>query len=294
MSTSAGGPRISDLLRSTSEALRRAGVENPRFEAQTLLADLLDVDRGRLLARGPERLPPSVLGAYESRVQRRVAREPFQHIVGTVEFFGLQLEVDSRALIPRPETELLVDVALAVELQREARIVDLGTGSGCIAVALAVHRPAWRMTAVDRSVACLELARNNAGRHGVERRVELVAGDFAALPEDWKGGFDLVVSNPPYVALAEWRELEPEVRDHEPRDALVPGPTGLEAFESIAGAARRLLRADGTLVLEVGYGQAERVTRMLELHGFCEIVTTEDFQRIPRVIRATCGGGGRR
>lgn len=223
---------------------------------------------------------------FEVWIARRARREPAQYIAGRVEFRGLELLVDARVLIPRPETEGLVEAALAGDPPRGGTVVDAGTGSGCVAIALAIARPDLRIRAVDCSAAALEVARANARLHGVEARIAFEAADFGALPAAWDGTIDLVVSNPPYVAAAEWATLQCEVRDHEPRVALVPGPSGLEAYAALARTARRILRPRGSVAFEVGWTQGATVAALLGEHGFEEIALRHDFAGIARVV---CG-----
>ena len=289
---STGSRTVAQALGQATERLRRAGVPRPRAEAEWLLGRALGTDRGGLLVRRAEPVPAAVAATFDSWIDRRARREPAQHIVGTVEFHGLELLVDRRVLIPRPETEDLVDAALALDVPQGARAADLGTGSGCLAVTLALRRPDLRLYGLDRSAAALEVARANAARHGVEARVTLVCGDFATPPADWRGEMSLVVANPPYVAEAEWRELEPEVRNHDPRDALVAGPTGLEAYAALVPAAATLVRPGGYLLLELGLGQAEAVRRLVRPQDWTIVEVRPDMQAIPRVLVARRSSAG--
>jgi release factor glutamine methyltransferase len=277
---------IRELLARTASGLERAGVEEPRLQAELLLADLLGCDRGGLVVRAREQLQPVIEERYLKRIARRELREPLQHIIGTQEFYGLELRIDGRALIPRPESEGLIEAALSFVPPRGGSAADLGTGSGCLAVALAVARPDLRLYAIDRSADALDVARDNARRHGVDRRISFVEGDMGSPPAAWRGIMDLVVSNPPYVSEAEWLELEPEVRDHDPRHALVAGPTGLEAYGLLLPAASELLRPGGLLALELGLGQAEAVGAMVRDEGLRLLEVRPDFQGIPRVLLA--------
>lgn len=234
------------------------------------------------------------LGEVEARrfadwIARRARREPAQYIAGRVEFHGLSLAIDRRALIPRPETEGLVDTVLATDPPAGATVLDAGTGSGCIAIALALARPDLALRAIDRSVEALELARENVRRHGVERRVLLLHAEFTSVPAEWESSFDRVVANPPYVPEGEWVALQAEVRDHEPREALVPGSTGLEAYVALAGMGRRVLRPGGAIVFEVGYNQAQRVCALLTDQGFASIEARADWAGIPRYVLARAG-----
>jgi release factor glutamine methyltransferase len=192
--------------------------------------------------------------------------------------------VNRHVLIPRPETELVVDAVLAASLPPGASVADLGTGSGCIALAIAKARPDLSVQALDSSPQALGVARDNAERLDLAVRFE--HGDLANPPEEWSGRMDVVVSNPPYVSEEEWRTLEPEVRDYEPKGALVPGPTGNEAYEALAPAAFRLLRPGGTLVLELGHTSEAAATRAVNHAGFGETGVLPDLRGIPRILVA--------
>jgi release factor glutamine methyltransferase len=251
-----------------------------------LLARLMGTDVGGILARRPDRLSPGVASDYETLVSRRARREPFQYLVGDEEFCGLRIAVDRRVLIPRPETEIVVETVLALPLRDGARALDVGTGSGCIATALAVSRPRWRVVALDRSAEALAVARDNLVRHGLEARVKLVEGDLADLEAAGPVPFDVVVSNPPYVSEDEWSGLAPEVRDHEPKEALVPGPTGTEAYRDLAPAALRLLSPGGFLVVELGWRSEPGARAAVAAAGFTDATVRPDLRQIPRVLTA--------
>jgi len=257
-----------------------------RVEAARLLAWVLGTDRGGVVARRPDTLTADAAGRFEDLLRRRERREPPQYLTGDEEFLGLRFAVDRRVLIPRPETEGVVEVALALDLGAGARVLDVGTGSGCIAVTLAVRRPEWTIQAVDLSGDALDVARVNARSHGVDSRIELSCADLAALPGDLGGTFDLVISNPPYVSEGEWLTLAPEVRDHEPKGALVPGPTGLEAYQALAPEVHRALRSDGYLVLELGYESAPGARQAVAVAGFADIEIHPDLRQIPRTLVA--------
>ncbi|HSJ94576.1 MAG TPA: peptide chain release factor N(5)-glutamine methyltransferase [Gaiellaceae bacterium] len=256
--------------------LAGAGVPDPRVDAEILVAEAHGVPRSALFVPDGE-LSAAALARLEERVARRRRREPLQYVLGEWGFRRLTLTVDRRALIPRPETEVLVERSLALVAEiAEPRILDVGVGSGAIALALADERPDARVTAVDASADALSLARENAERTGLAGRVELVHGDlFAGVA----GPFDLVVSNPPYVAESEIATLEPEVRDWEPREALV----GEGVTEAVAAGARSVLEPGGAVVLETAGGKAGEVAALLERLGYGDVLVTPDLTDVERI-----------
>ncbi len=228
--------------------------ESPRLEAALLLAHLLDVGRTYLLAHPEQPLSPTVVQAYTRLVERRAAHEPLPYLLGQIEFYGLEFVLTPDVLIPRPETELLVERALDwLHAHPRARVVDVGTGSGCIAVTLARHAPTAHLVATDLSAAALAVAYVNTRRHGVIERLALVRAD---LLRSLAGPLDLIVSNPPYVSTREWDALPPSVR-REPRLALLAGPDGLDALRRLLHQAARRLRPGGLLLAEIGETQGE-------------------------------------
>jgi release factor glutamine methyltransferase len=231
--------------------------DDARLEAEVLLGHALGIDRSTLLARMPDDVDGAVAGAFLALLARRVGREPLAYIVGQREFYGKEIACGPGALIPRPETELLVEVALA-ELRRrrgDVQVADVGAGSGAVAVAVAAHAANARVTAIERSAAAIELARRNIERHGLAGRVTLVQGDLL----EGARTFDLIVANLPYVSEVEWGELAPEIRDHEPRDAVVGGPIGSEVIERLLVQAPAHVARDGLVAVEIGATQARRV-----------------------------------
>ncbi len=266
--------------------LERAGVPAPRREAEILLGHLIGKDRGGVVARRPDPLDEEQAARFEALLARREGREPLQYLTGEQEFMGLRFLVDARVLVPRPETEGVVEAVLGLGLPSGASVADLGTGSGCIPISLAVARRDLRLFALDVSPEALDVARANAERHGVADRIELVRSELAEPPASWAGRMDAVVSNPPYVSEEEWACLSPEVRDHEPRIALVPGPTGLEAYGRAAVSAAALLRPGGYLALELGFGREEGARRAVALVGFRGLEAIPDLRGIPRVLLA--------
>jgi release factor glutamine methyltransferase len=284
--TETAGRTVADLLDEAQRRLRVAQVPDPRREAFALLALVLGTDRGGVVASKPDTADDGAAQRLAELLDARERRVPLQHLAGVSEFRGLEFEVCPDVLIPRPETEGLVDAVLDAGLPASAHLADLGTGSGCIAVALAVERPSWRVAAVDASCEALRVASRNVDKHGVADRVTLIERDFGRVPDGERGRFDAVVSNPPYVPEEEWRGLQPEVRDNEPRIALVPGPTGNEGYEAVAKAAGQMLRPGGLLALELGWKSEEAVRAIVLRDGFRDIVVSADLQGIPRVLTA--------
>ena len=286
MTSPAGAATVGRLLDEAHRRLDAAHLPDPAREAVALVALALGTDRGGVLVRKPEAAAPAVAERLEALVAARERRVPLQYLAGTVEFCGLVLAVGPGALIPRPETEGLVEAVLSLPLPADARLTDLGTGSGCIAAALATARPGWAVTAVDASPEALAIAATNVARLGLAARVQLVERDFAVAPDPERGLYDAVVSNPPYVPESEWESLQPEVRDHEPRGALVPGPAGDEAYAAIARAAAALLKPGGWLAFELGWKSAPAATRAAVAAGFGEIDIRPDLRGIPRMLLA--------
>lgn len=251
------------LLREAAERLRTAGVPTPRLDAECLLAAALGCNRAALYGRR-EVVPPGAASRFATLLGRRAARKPLAYLTGVREFWSLPLKVTPAVLIPRPETETLVEAiltCLADSASRPLTVADLGTGSGAIAIALAVERPEARVFAVDVSPEALAVAAENARRCGVERRVTFLQGDWTAplFAAGLAGTLDALVANPPYIPTAEVGALEPEIVRFEPRLALDGGPDGLACHRELAASAPRLLRPGGWLALEVGPGQAEAV-----------------------------------
>ena len=282
---------IREALAASVDAMRAAGVEDPQLDAELLLAEATGWDRAQLAANPEADIPPPAARRFGELVRRRLRREPVAYILGRRGFRHLELAVDPRVLIPRPETELLVE--LAVELA-PARVLDVGTGCGAIALAIANELPGCEVVATDTSAAALEVARANAERLGLE--VELVA---ATLPP--RGGFDLVLANLPYVSESEWPALEPEVREWEPSEALLAGPDGLDAIRALLADRARLLSAivrqgagtaPGSLALEVGDGQSGVVASLLVEAGLGSIEARQDLAGIERVVIGRREDGG--
>jgi release factor glutamine methyltransferase len=277
---------VGDALSAATDALRAAGVENPRLDAELLLAEATGADRARLAADPGAEVAAAAGRSYGAMVRRRLRREPVAYILGRRGFRRIELEVDRRVLIPRPETELLVE--LAIELEPES-VLDIGTGSGAIALAVAEELPGCRVTGTDTSAAALEVAGANARRLGLTDRVRLLPGSVPAGEE-----FDLVLCNPPYIAEPDWSSLQPEITEWEPREALLAGSDGLDAYRALLPRVRVLspysgqnansAGAPGVIGLEVGDGQAEAVAGLLGDAGFAATDARRDLAGIERLV----------
>ena len=253
--------------------------KHPRRDAERLLEHVLGCHQTALLTYPERTLSDDEAEQFDRLVERRLVSEPMQYLTGEQEFFGLRFEVSPAVLIPRPETEHLVEAVLERFAREQAvRIVDVGTGSGAIAVALAHALPHSRVTAVDLFPAALEVARRNAERHGVIHRLALLTSDLLAGVDG--ADFDAVVANPPYIAAGE--VLEPQVANYEPHSALYAGRTGLEIYERLIPQAARVLKPGGWLMLEIGYGQSPAVRNLMD--GWAGVTLVADLQGIPRVV----------
>jgi release factor glutamine methyltransferase len=253
--------RLQAVLQQAIQALQNAEVDEARLNAELLLAYTLGLNRAAILAQPDRQLTPKELTRFRDLVARRVAREPLTYITGHREFFGLDFVVDARVLIPRPETELLVEHALRIArpLPRLLEIADVGAGSGAIAVTLAVHLPHATVYALDASAGALAVTAENARRHNVAGRVHCGQGDLLA---PLAAPVDLIAANLPYVTTGEWTDLLPEIRDNEPRAALDGGPDGLDAIRRLLATAVPHLRPGGVLLLEIGASQGSAVTSL--------------------------------
>ncbi len=279
---------VLDVIQRSSVFLEGKGVESPRLNAEWLIASALGIDRMKLYMQFDRPLKEDELADMRLKVARRAKREPLQYILGTTPFHELELKVDQRALIPRPETEQLVELALGSlgENDGEYRIVDLGTGSGAIALALAFALPRSEVFAVDASREALELAQENALGCGLQNRVTFVLSDWFA-DFDPEGEFDLIVSNPPYLTGEEMETAEPEVKDFEPHSALFAEKEGLSDLETIVSGSLQRLKAGGTLWLETGIGHREPLVSLCKELGYAEAVGVDDWSGRPRFVRAT-------
>jgi len=277
---------IREVLNWTRGYFKDAGITQPRLEAEILLAHALDVDRLHLYLSPDKPLTHDERLRYRTVIQERKSGTPLQHLIGEVTFFGLRFKVRRDALIPRPETEELLERALKLAPRdREIRCVDLGTGAGVIAVCLARFLRQAEVFGVDVSPDALRLAVENAQVNGVEERITFLESNWF---DRLSGRFDLIVSNPPYVSTDEIEALAPEVRLHEPRVALDGGNAGLEKMEALIGDTLDHMAPEGVLLLEIGYGQAEAVVELLREVGLSEAHVETDVAGVERFVVARC------
>lgn len=268
------------LLQWTEGYLRERGVEEARLDAQLLLAEVLKLDRVGLYLNYDRPLDGPELDLFREMVRRRARREPVQYILGRAEFWSLPFRVAPAVLIPRADTEVLVEEAL--QRAPEAKtVLDVGTGSGAIIVALAKELPGARCEGIDISPEALAIAAENSRENGFADRIAFHRCDLEDLPE---GPWDLIASNPPYIPQGDLATLMPEVRDFEPRGALDGGPDGLAAYRHLARQSRKKLSPGGWLLVEVGIGQAEQVGKLFAENGLTEIFVRADYAGIPRVV----------
>jgi release factor glutamine methyltransferase len=299
---------VLEAIQKSAEFLAKKGVESPRLQTELLLAHLLKLPRLRLYMEFERTLTDTQVNELREMIRRRGQREPLQQITGSTSFCGLEIAVNRHALVPRPETELLAEYGwnfLVTCHSSPVTALDLGTGTGCIAIALAVKCPNANVVATDISAEALALARENAVRNGVVERTEFLQSDgFAALTERWgertrepkedkpKDGspgvsphqFDLIICNPPYIPSAEIASLQPEVRDFDPHSALDGGADGLDFFRLIASNAAAFLKPGGKVMLEFGDGQAAAVTKIFETEKWIVEAVKEDYSHRPRIL----------
>jgi release factor glutamine methyltransferase len=274
---------VGDALGAATDAIAAAGVETARLDAEVLLAEATGWDRARITASPALRLPVGASREFAAMVRRRVRREPVAYILGRKGFRRIELLLDRHVLIPRPETELLVEEAISLcggARPEPVEILDVGTGSGAIALALADELPGARVTGIDTSLEALRVAQANAERLGLADQVDFVAGGVSSIPP---GEYGLLVANLPYVGEGEWEELDPEIREYEPREALVAGEDGLaivtELLQTVAALARRPM-----IALEIGAGQADQVSALARGAGYSKVEVRRDLAGHDRVI----------
>ncbi|HXU39929.1 MAG TPA: peptide chain release factor N(5)-glutamine methyltransferase [Blastocatellia bacterium] len=281
-------PRITQAIDEGAAELRASGVEQDRRTAGVLLAHVLGVDRTHLLTRSNEHITGSQYEDYLILIERRAAGEPLQYITGHQEFYGLDFRVTPAVLIPRPETEFLVEriIKLMDDSMPSPLIVDVGTGSGCIAVTVAVNVPRARVIAIDLSAAALEIARTNAERHGASDRIEFLQGDLVEplKAHHLENSVDVLASNPPYVNEGQAELIQREVRDWEPGEALFGGVEGLDFYRRLFVEGLTFVKRGGYMIFEIGYDQLEAIAEMIAALEWELVDVVNDLQGIPRTV----------
>ncbi len=289
---------VLEAIQKSTEFLAKKNVESPRLQTELLLAHLLKMPRMKLYLNFDRALTATETDALREFVKRRGQREPLQHIVGSTSFCGYEITVNRHVLVPRPETELLAEMGwqqLSTLNSQPSTSLDFCTGSGCIAIALAAKCSTAKIIATDISADALALAKENAAKNGVAERIEFLQGDgLAVLNDNVQGGsrgrsphqFDLIVSNPPYIASVEIETLDPEVRDFDPRLALDGGADGLVFYRKIAVEAKSFLKPDGKLMLEFGDGQADAIKKIFEGEKWIVEAVKDDYSQRARILVA--------
>ena len=271
---------VLSILEWTADYFRGQGIDTPRLDAEVLLTRVLELDRVGLYLHYDRPLVKEELAAYRALVKRRAGREPVAYILGETEFWSLPFSVSPAVLIPRGDTEILVEEALKA-ISGPCQVLDVGLGSGAIAVVLAHEKPNIRVSGIDISPTAVAVAVENARRNGVAERTDFTVGNLAALSG---GPYELIVSNPPYIPHGDLEGLMPDVRRYEPVTALDGGPDGLDAYRAIVRQAPDRLAAGGRLMVEIGINQAENVRQLFTDAGFIDIQTRNDYAGIPRVV----------
>lgn len=279
---------VLEAIQKSTDFLAKHGVESARLNAELLLAHQLQLPRMKLYLNFERVLTAAETDGLRELIKRRGSREPLQHITGSTSFCGLEFASNRHALVPRPETEMLAELGwqfLSTVHSELSTALDFGTGTGCIAIALAAKCPNAKITALDVSADALALARQNAEANKVTERIDFFQGDgFAALPHPAQ--FDLIISNPPYIASAEIETLQPEVRDFDPRAALDGGTDGLDFYRRLAKEASRFLKPDGKIIVEFGDGQAEAIRQIFEAEKWIVEAVREDYSHRARILVA--------
>ena len=277
---------VLEAINRSTEFLEKKNIESPRTNAEHLLAHVLKCKRLDLYLAFDRPLKENETDIYRELIVRRGKTEPLQYIVGTVEFYGLEFKVNPSVLIPRPETELLIEKILeSVNKEDSLKILDIGTGSGNIAVSLAKNLSNSTLTAIDISEDAIEVAEENSELNNINGQISFYKIDFVNEQGFNESNFDLIVSNPPYVSINDYSGLSPELKDHEPKIALTDNKDGLNFYSEISKKAKTLLNKNGKLFFEVGMGQAEEVKTILIQNSFSDIEIFKDYSNIERVVK---------
>jgi len=275
---------VLESINLSAEYLNKKGIDSPKLNAELLLACILNCKRLDLYLSFDRPLKEDEIQNYRELLKRRASNEPLQYILGSVEFYGLEFKVNSSVLIPRQETEVLVESVInSADKEKEYNILDIGTGSGIIAVTIAKHLPGSRITALDISEDALAVAKTNAELNRVDGRVDFIKLDITN-DNVFNDKYDIVVSNPPYISSSEYEELEPELRVYEPKFALTDYKDGLSFYRSIIGSAEKMLNSGKRIYFELGAGQSASVKEIMEQNRFSKIEIIKDYLGIDRVI----------
>ena len=279
--------RVTEALKQATELLQDSGVEDADVNTQWLMSHVLGCRRSELALKLPDLLSDEEQARWDEAVAKRIQRIPLQHIIGTVDFCGIELDVNEHVLIPRQETELLAEMAwVTATSMNQASVLDIGTGSGCLVISIALNAKDSAVHALDICPKALKVARANASRHGLKERITFHEADMRRplpLGREW----DLIVANPPYVPLGDIKDLEPEVRDHDPHLALDGGEDGLDYYRSLAGNLLPCLSAEGRLMMEIGEGQASGVAEIIGCSGGRVREILPDLNNVERIVVAS-------
>ena len=276
---------VLDALKKTTEYLEKKGIESARVNAEIMLAYILKCKRLQLYLSFDRPLNENEKNLYREFLQRRVSHEPVQYITGIVGFYGLEFQVNKSVLIPRPETEILVETIIEnTNENEETNILDIGTGSGNIAISLAKYLPNSKITAIDKSKDALKIAVKNSELNNVKEQINFIENDILNNQNLFDNVFDLVVSNPPYISKKEYNNLEPELNKHEPSIALTDFSDGVIFYKNISKQAKNLLNTKGKLFFEIGAGQSKKIKEIMEQNNFYNIQIIKDYQNHDRVI----------
>ena len=276
---------VLDALKKTTEYLEKKGIESARVNAEIMLAYILKCKRLQLYLSFDRPLNENEKNLYREFLQRRVSHEPVQYITGIVGFYGLEFQVNKSVLIPRPETEILVETIIEnTNENEETNILDIGTGSGNIAISLAKYLPNSKITAIDKSKDALKIAVKNSELNNVKEQINFIENDILNNQNIFDNVFDLVVSNPPYISKEEYNNLEPELNKHEPSIALTDFSDGVIFYKNISKQAKNLLNTNGKLFFEIGAGQSKKIKEIMEQNNFYNIQIIKDYQNHDRVI----------
>ncbi|HPS54451.1 MAG TPA: peptide chain release factor N(5)-glutamine methyltransferase [Sedimentisphaerales bacterium] len=282
---------VQKLLNWITDYFTKASIADARLSAEMLMSEVLNKQRIQLYTDFEEIVPKPQLDKLHSLIKRAAANEPVAYLIGRTEFYSLEIFVNEHTLIPRPETEQLVEKAIDFLRTRKNKqmVLDLCTGSGCIAVAIAKNFPAADIIATDICESALQVAAKNIENHHLNEQIKLLQGNLfdPVIPQLDTSAFDLIVSNPPYISTEEFEKLDKNVKDYEPKLALLAGDEGLDVYKKIAAQVNQFLKPDAQLIMEIGYKQGPSVKDMLEnLHCFSEVKIIKDFQRLDRIVIA--------